>query len=276
MTDPRIGIHREAREALHRIGKPYPQAYVDALNNLLDGFGVPRSPENARTAPLAAPGSGVPPKPEIATGGQQAQRRLAEPDKFYSSIRRNIFGGMLKPTQFEGIEALLAAMAPWPISWVAYALATAKHETAATMQPIKEYGGEAYFRKMYDPEGSRPQVAARLGNTRPGDGARYAGRGYVQLTGRSNYAKASTATGVDLIANPDLAMKPDIAAKILLWGMEGGKFTGKKLGDYLQGSHASFEQYREARRIINALDKAAEIAKLAEKFQSALAKGGWG
>jgi predicted chitinase len=57
----------------------------------------------------------------------------------------------------------------------------------------------------------------RLGNTQKGDGKRFKGRGYIQLTGRWNYGAASKALGVDLIKNPELAADPKIASKIALW-----------------------------------------------------------
>lgn len=57
----------------------------------------------------------------------------------------------------------------------------------------------------------------RNGNSEEGDGYRYRGRGYVQLTGRANYAAASKALGIDLVANPDFAAVPDVAAKIATW-----------------------------------------------------------
>ena len=53
-----------------------------------------------------------------------------------------------------------------------------------------------------------------LGNTEPGDGAKYIGRGYIQLTGRSNYAKYGQLAGHDLINNPQLLMDPTIAAEV--------------------------------------------------------------
>jgi predicted chitinase len=101
---------------------------------------------------------------------------------------------------------------------------------------------------MYDKDGDRPKVAARLGNTQKGDGARYRGRGYVQLTGRSNYRKAGKLVGSDLEGNPDLALDPAIAGKILFTGMEKGLFTSKKLGDYFSKTK---EDWINARRIIN-------------------------
>ena len=74
--------------------------------------------------------------------------------------------------------------------------------------PINEYGGDAYFTKMY--EGRKD-----LGNTQPGDGARYHGRGYIQLTGRANYRSYGQKLGLALEQNPDLALEPDVAARIL-------------------------------------------------------------
>ena len=163
-----------------------------------------------------------------------------------------------------------------PASYCAYALATAYHETAHTMQPVKEYGGPRYYFRMYDPQGSRPALARKNGNMNPGDGVKFCGRGYVQLTWRNNYAKFGQLIGQPLEANPDLAMKPDIAAKIMRIGMERGLFTGKGFKDYLpETGKADRPQFTNARRIINGLDKASLIAGYALEFQEALWEGDW-
>lgn len=207
---------------------------------------------------------------------------LGDAAKFFQCLHASY--GALSQEQVNGFEALLQAfgVARWPIAWAAYGLATAFHETNKTMQPVKEAywltdsAAAAYFFKMYDPRGSRPDVAKRLGNTEPGDGAKYCGRGYVQLTGRRNFAEAAEHIGVDLVANPELALKAEIASKIMLWGMEGGIFTGKKLADYLPLSgRAGFDAYTAARRIINGQDAAQEIAKEAQQFEAALLAGDW-
>jgi predicted chitinase len=75
--------------------------------------------------------------------------------------------------------------------------------------------GKNYFRK-YDIK-YNPRQAQSLGNIRPGDGQRYHGRGYIQLTGRSNYQMAGDALGIDLINKPELAARPDVAAQIAVW-----------------------------------------------------------
>jgi len=181
-----------------------------------------------------------------------------------------------KPSQVIGTEAILKAMHGLPVSWVAYALATAYHETAYTMQPIKERGGRAYFMRMYDKTGKRPGVAKALGNTVEGDGATFAGRGYVQLTGCANYAKASIKLGADLVGKPDLAMQPDIAARILREGMTDAWFTGRGFVAFLPSEDpATVTQFTQARRIINGMDQAGKIALEAIGFQAALIAGGW-
>ena len=93
-------------------------------------------------------------------------------------------------------------------------MAQVAHESH-DFQSMVEYGGSLDFRK-YDPKYA-PKKAKMLGNTRPGDGARYKGRGFIQITGKYNYRKAGQAIGVDLVKNPALAEDPSIAAKIAVW-----------------------------------------------------------
>lgn len=200
---------------------------------------------------------------------------LANAAAFFDELRAGeLLGPTLSPEEVSGCEAILAACEGWPLSWAAYGLGTAYLETAHSMQPIKEFGGEAYFWRRYDIGGARPDKARELGNLDPGDGARYAGRGYVQLTGKANYRKASV-IGEDLVGRPDLALRPDVAARIMRRGMEEGWFTGRRLINYLPYVPAKSAQFFDARRIINGLDRAQDIADHALAFQSALQAGGW-
>ncbi|MBS7697862.1 MULTISPECIES: glycoside hydrolase family 19 protein [unclassified Chelatococcus] len=193
---------------------------------------------------------------------------------FYSAVRKRPFGGALVQSQVDGMETILDAWNGLAISddrrWLAYMLATTFHETAATMQPIRERGGSAYFTRMYDIRGERPRVATELGNSRPGDGALYHGRGYVQLTGRRNYARASDVVQYDLLADPDAAMRADIATAIMFAGMRDGWFTGKRLADYFSRTK---DDPANARRIINGTDKAQMIAGYHRDFLAALGNG---
>lgn len=189
---------------------------------------------------------------------------------FFAGIRYGPFDGNLTSAQVRGITAILDEWERRKLTdlrWLADILATAKWETDHTMQPIREHGGPAYFKRMYDPHGSRPALAKRNGNTKPGDGARYCGRGYGQLTWRNNYRAMGELLGQPLEDQPDLAMRPDIAAQIMFEGMIRGSFTGKKLADYF---NAKTTDWVNARRIINGTDRAIEIANIAKLFYADL------
>lgn len=195
---------------------------------------------------------------------------------FFDRLRKGLLGPKLDNDEVSGCGAILDAMVGSPLAWCAYALATAYHETAHTMQPIKEHGGPAYLRRMYDVTGNRPSLARQMGNTVPGDGVMYAGRGLVQLTWKINYQKAGIKLGYPLVGNPDLAMRPDIAAQIMRQGMTEGWFTGKAFDHFLPESKpANRLEFISARRIINGSDKASMIADYAMQFQDALIAAGW-
>lgn len=151
----------------------------------------------------------------------------------------------------------------------AYVLATSYHESAHLIRPIYERGARDYFNK-YEP-GTR--IGAMLGNVNDGDGYLYRGRGYVQLTGRANYAKAGAKLGLDLIRLPDLALVPANAAQILVVGMLDGWFTGKSLASYITLSSSDFVN---ARRIINGTDRADLIAGYAKEYDALLKAEGYG
>lgn len=194
---------------------------------------------------------------------------------FFDEIREMFPKRRLTAKQVAGMETIIKA---WQVEYkdqpdacLAYLLATAYHETAHTMQPIKEYGGASRANRLYGIEGRNPTRARRMGNRRRGDGARYMGRGYVQLTWKNNYRKAGMHCGVDLVKNPKLAMKPDIAAKILIEGCMSGWFTGSALTSHIDPLKAN---YRSARRVVNGNDKASLIAGYAKRFESALRAAG--
>jgi putative chitinase len=97
---------------------------------------------------------------------------------------------------------------------IAAMLAQIKVETG-NFQYMTELGGEKYF-QMYDPQYA-PRKAAELGNTEPGDGYKYRGRGYLQITGRYNYEQASKSMPggyTDFVDNPELVANPQIAVQL--------------------------------------------------------------
>lgn len=129
---------------------------------------------------------------------------------------------------------------------IAYVLATVEHETARTFKPVREaYWLSENWRKKnlrYYP---------------------YYGRGYVQITWLKNYEYFSKLLKVDMVKDPDIAMRENVALFILVHGFRYGTFTGKKISDYINSNKVDF---KGARRCINGTDCDVKIAKLAEIY----------
>lgn len=179
-------------------------------------------------------------------------------ERFFAIVRQKPFGGSLSQGAVEGIEAIVASFSRYgdgDVRKLAYMLGTAFHE-ADRFRTMEEYAS-----------GSAYEGRATLGNTQKGDGIRFKGRGFVQITGRRNYTDWSRRLGIDLVGNPDLAKDRATAARILVEGMMLGTFTGKKLADY--------RSFTDMRRTVNGTDKAALIAGYASDFLTALTEAGW-
>ncbi|HEU4559351.1 MAG TPA: SH3 domain-containing protein, partial [Longimicrobium sp.] len=181
--------------------------------------------------------------------------------KFFDAYTASF--GAMKPDAQAGLDALLTAAEAdtdiTDIRWLAYMLATVKHECANTWRAIEEYGkgkGRKYGEPVTvtDPEGrSYTNV--------------YYGRGFVQLTWKDNYQNMGQALKNRLLYEPALALQSDVAYRIMSLGMRKGSFTGKKLADYISGDKCD---YVNARKIINGLDQAERIAGYATKLEAAL------
>lgn len=225
--------------------------------------------------------------------------------------RGGLFAGGLTQPQVDGISATLRATAKHalPLAWLAYVLATEQHETGGKMSPNREslnYSVEGLLKQFgrhrisaadarrLGRVGTVPLSEARqreianlvyggewgreeLGNTKPDDGWTYRGGGKDHCTGRTNYAKVDSALGFDgaLLADPDLILRGDMAAEAIVTGMVLGRYTGRKLADFLPATGtASLKQFIAARPIINGTDRAEHIAGLAMQWQAALRAGG--
>jgi len=185
----------------------------------------------------------------------------------YATLRSYL--GSLSKDFVNGVEGMVSAFnADGKVTYpeASYMLATAYHETSGTMQPICERGSKTYFDK-YD----TGKLASNLGNTpnKDGDGYLWRGRGFVQLTGKDNYVKASKKLNIDFVDNPDLVLQLDNATKIMILGMREGWFTTHKLSYYINDGKVDFIN---ARRIINGTDCAEKISKHASVFYNALRK----
>lgn len=204
---------------------------------------------------------------------------------FYDIIRRNIFGGTLSVDNVKGIEALLDANVKHRVAdphHVANILAEVHHETGGYMMPIKETVYASHKNKNPSDQTviNRLESAFKSGKLpwvktpywRDG----WFGRGDIQLTHEANYKRLGEAVGVDLVADRDKALDPDISAEIAVVGMTQGLFTGKALGDYVFPDNLSNKPEHNPRRIINGQDGTdTKVAKVHRLFYDALVAAGY-
>jgi hypothetical protein len=184
---------------------------------------------------------------------------------FFTLVRHTVFGGKLTKEQVDGLEKILGfweaytAVQPRDARHLGYMLATTFWETGRTMQPVREFGAPAYLRsKPYWP---------------------WIGRGLVQLTWKQNYVTMNAilqkaGAEVDLLSNPDDAMKWEYALPIMFEGMtlgwtSKGDFTGKALEHYFNDTK---DDPIGARAIINGTDRAETIAGVHQEFCAAILK----
>ncbi len=181
-------------------------------------------------------------------------------------------------------------------AWLESKLGTWMTEGAYLKKKTAERQGET----KYGSKGVRPARAKRHGHTKRGDGSKYMGRGFVQLTWKDNYKRMSklliknkfsyshkgvtygdgtkNTKKIDLVANYSHASSnKDLAARILVLGMDGGHFVNNKKGldHYLpDGKKAKRSNFESARRIVNGTNKKRLVAKNAQILTKILRKGG--
>jgi hypothetical protein len=136
------------------------------------------------------------------------------------------------------------------LTQIAFIMATVQHETANTYKTVQEcwWLTDEWRRQnlRYYP---------------------YYGRGYVQLTWKTNYQKYSDILGIDLVSNPDRASEPQIALFILVHGMANGIFTGRRLGQCINVNRTDFVN---AAKMVGGISRTHHIANLAQQWLTRL------
>ncbi len=162
---------------------------------------------------------------------------------FFDRIRAAPANGFLGSSQVDGFTRILDEWERRGLTdarWLSYMLATCWHETAKSMQPIKEFGGDSYLKsKPYYP---------------------WYGRGLVQCTWEPNFKKFGCSSPNDMLTWP-------FALRAMFDGMMSGIFTGRKLSQYF---NATVDDPFGARHIINGTDKAGLIAGYNAAFLAAI------
>lgn len=202
-------------------------------------------------------------------------RRAFEIDRadLFARLRAGVFGGTLRQDQVDGVNAVLDH---WDrhrelkdVRWLAYLLATTYHETARTMQPVRETlagTDEQAFQRLRSHFG-RVKSYFRL---HPETGKSYFGRGLVQLTWDFNYKSMGKLLGIGstLFLTPSGALTSKLAVPIIFEGMIRGSFVpGHCLPRYFRDGLAG---WTEARAIVNGRGRAREIARLGQAFLTGL------
>lgn len=195
------------------------------------------------------------------------------PPILFDALRKSdLFGGRVTPKQVQGINGVLAGFAKvgdGRPKTLAYGLATVRRECGADMLPVREgfAKSDAAARAYVKRQGYR--YAEVVG------GQCFYGRGFVQLTWAANYKASSEDAGVDLLANPDAALDPDIAGRLLFLGLQDGRWNGSEhrgIAFYLPD--AGPDDLKGARRTVNGTDHWQDIAGYYRTFLAAIQAAG--
>jgi putative chitinase len=165
-----------------------------------------------------------------------------DPKIYFDSVRVSLFGGTLKQNQVDGQNFVLDAWQQYvpdhDVRWLAYFLATAYHETSKEMWPIAEYGkGKGQNYGVPDPQ----------------TGETYYGRGFVQLTWKTNYQRADTELNLvgdeSCVKHADNQLDPTISARTGYRGMMEAWFRSPHC--FAKYFNATTDDPYGAREIIN-------------------------
>lgn len=144
-----------------------------------------------------------------------------------------------------------------------YQIVGRKRVAAFIAQLGHESGQLRYVREIWGPTPAQAKYEGRadLGNTRPGDGSKYRGRGLIQITGRANYVACGEALGLDLITQPELLELPQYAAISAAWFWKQNGLNDladrdqfntitRRINGGLNGLHDRLEIWSRARAVV--------------------------
>ena len=200
---------------------------------------------------------------------------------FFKAIR-SLFKRGLRQEQVDGINGILRAFVTHGDGrekTLAYALATAYHETGRKMAPVREgfaktdAGARRAVNNLARRRGPNSAVARYAKPAGP-HGHVYYGRGHVQLTWLDNYRRSSADAGVDLVADPDAMLDPEVSARVLIKGLIDGRWNGrgKGIAHYLP-DHGR-DDLKNARRTVNITDKWQLVGGYYSHFLAAIRAAG--
>jgi len=222
-------------------------------------------------------------KVKISDPGQDDVRvgdEICDNSELYAFVEAaNSAFGPLSDEQLGNIEALIDTFTEFgdgDLNKLAYILTTVRHESGfyAIRETTAFWSGETNI--------TDARARARLGNAAyakvdPVTGQSYYGRGFVQITWKSNYETMSEwlsnefGTEIDLVNNPDLVLQhPEYAAAITIYGMMEGSYAGdgNGLDHYINSGNANNPDFVGARYTVNVQDKAHEIGRNTENLLS--------
>lgn len=203
-------VDGELIPVLDKSGNPFVLDYETAQQPATEGTGINVVTESAQRQ-VTTFLEGVREVGGFPQPGKQFKREAIMPG-FHEKIS-GVVSSRATPETLEVLENAKPILAEFGIDSpkrIRHFMAQISHESGG-FRHMNEQRSDASAEAKY---GKGTRVGRILGNTQPGDGAKYKGRGYIQLTGRSNYEQMSAATGYDLVNNPELAARPDIALRI--------------------------------------------------------------
>ena len=219
------------------------RAWQSGVGLVADGIAGPRTLSALGIAPLA----------KLAVNMDAATVSKLFPYTRTSSIAKNL----------PYVTAALAAFNLTDANMISVALGTIRAETEGFV-PIAEL--PSHFNTLPG-QAAFSAYECKLGNRIPGDGGRYRGRGYVQLTGRDNYVKYGKALDISLVDNPDCACAPEVAACLLAAYLDENR---EKLSAALDK-----KDMKAARKVVNGgshgLERFSETFRMAQKLWAAAA-----